>query len=163
MPDIPTPSQRHAEMEDDGDDVLALTSWNTPNMDCTLTRRTVTTSPPAEATVNLIEMYLSAYQTHDRVTMELILAAQFSYTSPAHRRLDRPGYFRHCWPASPHAAVHVERIFEKANEAFVTYQCELPNGTRFRNTAFFILQDGRIRHLHIYSDSPQDLLPVECV
>ncbi|SKA95131.1 Ketosteroid isomerase-related protein [Prosthecobacter debontii] len=115
-------------------------------------------SSPTE-TVSIIQTYFTAYEEGDRDTVSALLAEDFSFSSPLNHRVDRDSYFRNCWPMNPHITLHIERIFEKGNEAFVTYECERNDGTRFRNTGFFILRDGGIRHIHIYCDSPEDLAP----
>ena len=115
-------------------------------------------SSPLDA-VRIIQTYFTAYEEGDRDTVFTLLAEDFSFSSPLNYRVDRDTYFRNCWPMNPHITLHIERIFEKGNEAFVTYECERSDGTRFRNTGFFILRDGGIRHIHIYCDSPEDLAP----
>lgn len=114
---------------------------------------------PLPDAVKVIQKYFSAYEAGDRQTVDALLAEDFSFSSPLNHRVSRDSYFSHCWPMNPHITLHIERIFEKGNEAFVTYECERTDGTRFRNTAFFILRGPSIRHIHIYCDSPEDLAP----
>lgn len=91
--------------------------------------------------------------------MEHLLSRNFSFCSPLNHRIDRATYFRECWPSQPQQTIRIERIIEKGTEAFVTYECQRLDGTYFQNTGFFILEDDQIRHLHIYCDSPQDMMP----
>lgn len=115
---------------------------------------------PAPETVHIIRLYFSACEYRDRATLDHLLSTDFSFSSPLNHRMDRESYFRECWPMNPDHTIHIERIFEKGNEAFVTYECERADGTRFRNTGFFILREGIIRHIHIYCDSPEDIAPL---
>lgn len=110
---------------------------------------------PVEETPNLIRRYFSAYEAHDRETVERLMSPDFSFSSSLKNRLDREAYFRECWPISANVRIHIQRIIEKGREAFVSYECERPDGSRFQNTAFFILREDSIRHIHIYGGSSQ--------
>ena len=114
---------------------------------------------PSEATVKTLQRYFTAYEFQDREAMEHLLSRNFSFCSPLNHRIDRATYFRECWPIQPQQTIRIERIIEKGTEAFVTYECQRLDGTYFQNTGFFILEDDKIRHLHIYCDSPQDMMP----
>jgi hypothetical protein len=53
-------------------------------------------------------------------------------------RIDRATYLERCWLNSKHTkAIHIRKLFDRANEAFVLYDLEPDNGQPFRNTEFF--------------------------
>lgn len=159
----PAASSRHPAGDETED--VALAPWGGPDHE--LARKKSVTSvgslafPPSEEAAKTIEMYFSAYRCRDRATVNLLLSEDFSFTSPLDRRIDRSAFFQRCWPVQANTAFHIERILAKGTEAFVTYECEREDGTRFRNTAFFILRDDQIRHIHIYCDTPKDMVPVD--
>lgn len=160
---LPAAATRHpAPANEEG---VALSSQNRavpdPNRKSSMTSVGSLAFPPTEKATKTIEMYFSAYESRDRVATNLLLTPDFSFTSPLARRIDRDTFFQRCWPVSPNTTFHIERILAKDAEAFVTYECERSDGTRFRNTAFFMLREDQIRHIHIYCDTPKDMVPVE--
>jgi hypothetical protein len=50
-------------------------------------------------------------------------------------------------------AIRIEKLFEKGNEAFVRYECELKDGARFRNTEYLRIEGNKIREVEVYFGS----------
>lgn len=102
-------------------------------------------------TSDVIRMFITAYERHDRVTAEVLLTEDFTFTSPMESCMSREAYFEKLWlPDSHPRIVRIERLFEQGSEAFMTYERERKDGSKFHNTAFFILRDTRISHIHVY-------------
>ncbi|MDB5076044.1 MAG: nuclear transport factor 2 family protein [Chloroflexi bacterium] len=86
--------------------------------------------------------------------MEDLLGPDFTFTSPYDDHIDRTSYFDRCWPNNDmFRAVHVEKVFDDGDEAFVRYRAELKTGVNFRNTEFFRFEGGRIREIEVYFGS----------
>ncbi len=106
----------------------------------------------------LIHSCFAAYETKDRAALEGLLADDFTFSSPLDDHINRTRYFERCWPNSENLkAFHIEKMFEDGNEAFVTYEAEATDGSRFRNTEFFTANDaGQLSHVHVYFGSEPD-------
>src|SRR3954463_7390888 len=99
----------------------------------------------------ILRNVFAAYHAKDRATLERTFADDFSFTSPYDDGIDKSGYFERCWPGNERIKLNViERIFEKADEAFVTYKCTTHDGTEFRNTEFFRFDGDKIRSIEVY-------------
>ncbi|WP_367873637.1 nuclear transport factor 2 family protein [Luteolibacter sp. Populi] len=106
---------------------------------------------------DLARACFTAYDSRDREAMEHLLADDFTFSSPLDDRISRDRYFERCWPNDTGKQQrHILRTFAEGNEVFVTYECSRSDGSRFRNTEFFRIQDDRIKHVDVYfgSDDP---------
>lgn len=93
----------------------------------------------------------SAWETKDRSALEGLLADDFTFTSPNDDHINLAEYWKKCWPGSE--KIHTFRIlnlFEHGNEAFIRYECELKDGTKFRNTEYFRLEGNKIKEVDVY-------------
>jgi hypothetical protein len=72
----------------------------------------------------LIRIYFKAYETKDRSALE-----------------------------STTKTIHIRKLFDQANEAFVLYDLEPDNGQPFRNTEFFTGGGGKIKTIEVYFGS----------
>ena len=102
----------------------------------------------------LIRECFAAYQAKDRKVVAGLLSDDFTFSSPLDDNLSREQYFEECWPNSEHQRNHhIERLFFEGNEAFVTYECERMDGTKFRNAEFFTVDADKITHVDVYFGS----------
>jgi ketosteroid isomerase-like protein len=100
---------------------------------------------------DLIRKIFSTYETKDRKTCEDLLSDDFTFSSPRDDHISKTTYFERCWPNSEKfRAIHIEKLFEKDNEAFVRYRAELKDGTSFRNTEFIRVEGNKIREVDVY-------------
>jgi hypothetical protein len=104
---------------------------------------------------NLIRKCFSAWEAKDRETLEGLLAEDFTFTSPNDDdHFSKEEYWKKCWPGSEKIhAIRIEKLFEKRNEAFVRYECELKDGARFRNTEYFRIEGNKIKEVEVYFGS----------
>jgi ketosteroid isomerase-like protein len=99
----------------------------------------------------LIRGYFAAYESGDRKVIEDGFADDFTFTSPYDDAIDKPTYFERCWPNNERIRqFQIERIFERGDEAFVTYRIMTKNGDDFRNTEFFVFAGDRLKHVDVY-------------
>ena len=102
----------------------------------------------------LVRAYFAAYEARDRSALEELLALDFVFTSPLDLRLDRPAYFRRCWPFSEEVrAFDLERVFAQGDEVFVQYLCTTRSGPTINNTELFRALEGRIAEVVVYFGS----------
>lgn len=100
---------------------------------------------------DLVRKCFAAYESKDREAIEALLSEAFTFSSPLDDRISREKYFERCWPNSEHLrAFHLEKLFAEGNEAFVTYEAEQNDGSKFRNTEFFTSDGGKITHVDVY-------------
>ena len=68
--------------------------------------------------------------------------------------IDRATYLERCWPNSRYTkAIHIRKLFDQGNEAFVLYDLKPDNGQAFRNTEFFTRSAGKIDEIEVYFGS----------
>lgn len=86
----------------------------------------------------LVRRYFAAFESKDRKAIEELLSDDFTFNCPLDERIDKAQYFKRCWPNSEKTSTfHIEKLFEKEDEAFVLYECEQKAGAKFRNTEYF--------------------------
>ena len=94
----------------------------------------------------VVRKAFSAYEANDRDLVEEVLAEDFTFSSPPDPYLDRAQYFERCWPNSETIkAFRFRKILEENGEVFVTYELEKTDGSRGRNTEFFIVEGDKIK------------------
>lgn len=92
-----------------------------------------------------------AYETDDRETLERLIAADFTFTSPYDDGIDRKAYFERCWPNHETTAkMKIERIFIEGDSAFVTYLMKSTSGRSSRNTEYLSFRGGKIASVEVY-------------
>ena len=111
----------------------------------------------------LIRGYFKIWVVRDREAMERAVADDFHFTSPLDNRLDRETFFTRCWPGGDAmAAIEVQRVVpQDASQAFVTYELQMKDGRRFRNTEFITLREGKLIEVEVYFgwNIPHDAKP----
>jgi ketosteroid isomerase-like protein len=111
----------------------------------------------------LIRSYLDIWIARDRAAMEKAVADDFHFTSPLDNRLDRKTFFIRCWPGGDaFAAFSIRRIVPQDDKhAFVTYELEMKDGRRFRNSEFISVRDGQLTDVEVYFgwNIPHDATP----
>lgn len=92
-----------------------------------------------------------SYVDKDRPAIEALISEDFHFTSPLDNRINRQTYFERCWPNSANmATVDFKHIAVKDEKAFVTYECYLNDGKRFRNTELFTVREGKVADVEVY-------------
>ena len=106
---------------------------------------------PRMSKADIVRDCFAAYRMKDRRLLEVLLAEEFSFTSPYDDRIDRKTYFERCCPNSDRIASHVvEKIFVEGDEAFVRYRCLTREGKEFRNTELFTFDGDKVRQIEVY-------------
>jgi ketosteroid isomerase-like protein len=106
---------------------------------------------PERRASEVVRKAFSAYERGDRKLVEAVLADDFIFSSPPDPHLDRAGYFERCWPNNETIKTfRFEKTLEDDGEVFVTYELEKTDGSRGRNTEFFVVEDGKIKSEDVY-------------
>ncbi|MEP7031653.1 MAG: nuclear transport factor 2 family protein, partial [Pseudolabrys sp.] len=75
-----------------------------------------------------------AYQKQDRARAELLLADDFTFTSPYDDAIDRAAYFVRCWPTSGFfKGFVIEKVVQQGDDVFVNYKAITKDGREFHN------------------------------
>jgi len=99
----------------------------------------------------IVREYFAIYDERNREAAELVLAEDFTFSSPLDERIDRAEYFKRCWPdESGQHDRKIWKVFEDGDEVFITYECSRSDGSTFRNTEFFHVESDRIRHVEVF-------------
>jgi ketosteroid isomerase-like protein len=100
---------------------------------------------------DVVRQVFTAYETGDRNLVEAALSDDFTFSSPPDPHLDRALYFERCWPNNEAIKRFTFRkILERDGEVFVTYELEKSDGSRGRNTEYFVVEDRKIKHCDVY-------------
>jgi ketosteroid isomerase-like protein len=100
---------------------------------------------------DLVRNCFSAFLAKDRQTLEELLSDDFTFNSPRDDHIDKVTYFERCFPHGERFRTHhIEQLFVKDNEAFVRYQAELDDGSRFRNVEYFRIEENKIKEIDVY-------------
>lgn len=100
---------------------------------------------------DLIRRNFAAFLAGDAETLEELFSDDFTFTSPRDNHISKAAYFERCFPGSEQfRAFHIEKLFVQGNEAFVRYQAELKDGTKFRNTEYMRVEGNQIKEVDVY-------------
>lgn len=104
-----------------------------------------------EQITDVVHACFKSYVDKDRPAIEALISEDFHFTSPLDNRINRQTYFERCWPNSANmAAVDFKHIAVKDEKAFVSYECHLNDGKRFRNTELFTVIEGKVVDVEVY-------------
>src|SRR5262245_60274246 len=59
----------------------------------------------SQDTAGIVRACFTAYERKDRALIELLLAPDFTFSSPLDDCISRERYFERCWPNSEHAGI----------------------------------------------------------
>src|SRR6478752_2534868 len=97
---------------------------------------------------SLVRSLFDGYARHDRAAVESILADGLHFTSPYDNRLDRAGYFAHCWPPPKEiGSFDIVRMAEAGDTIYVTYDAD---GVGRNTEAITFDADDRVTEIEVY-------------
>ncbi|SDN77617.1 nuclear transport factor 2 family protein [Alkalicoccus daliensis] len=106
----------------------------------------------------LVESYFKAYETKDIGILKEILSQDFTFTSPADKRIGLEEYFERCWPGSKDIqAYSIQNLLTDGNEVFVRCECRLYSGDTFNNMEHFKFADSQIQEIIVYFGFEEDV------
>ena len=103
-------------------------------------------SPGNAEKEKLVNNYYEAYVKKDWHELELILADEFTFTSPnGDDHIDLNTYKERCWPNAQNTKrFELEKLVIDGDNAFVIYNGLTNKGEIFRNTEYFKFKNGKI-------------------
>jgi uncharacterized protein (TIGR02246 family) len=100
---------------------------------------------------DLVRGCYAAYTTGDRSAMEVLLAEDFTFSSPMDDHINRVAFFERCWPNHEgHSGFEIETLMAEGDEVLVTYSGRRNNGVLFRNTEKFTCRDGKVKSVEVF-------------
>jgi ketosteroid isomerase-like protein len=89
--------------------------------------------------------------TGDRQTLDIILADDFTFTSPNDDHLTKLQYWEICWANQNQIEnIEIEVILTNNREGFIRYVGQQKDGSNFRNTEYYQFENGKIRSVEVY-------------
>ena len=106
-------------------------------------------SPKNEET---IRKYYKAWQIKDWRPMDLLLADDFTFSSPVDEHISKSAFKKGCWDTQValierHDLTHV---IGTGSEAFVMYVCHTTTAKTFRNVEYLRLKDQQVEAIECY-------------
>jgi ketosteroid isomerase-like protein len=106
-------------------------------------------SPKSEKT---IRKYYSAWAKKDWHPVDILLADDFTFSSPLDDHISKSDFKTGCWETQN---AYIERFDLKEvigtdKEAFVIYVCHTTNGKTFQNVEYFQLREDKVTAVECY-------------
>ena len=99
----------------------------------------------------IVRAQFEAFRDRRREDSEVLLAADFTFTSPYDDAISRDAFFERCWPNGDRFEdLRIERVAPDADGAYVTYLVTTDSGDQFRNSEYLTVSDGQIYSVHVY-------------
>lgn len=100
----------------------------------------------------IVRKWYRAWEGKHWSQLEVLLADNFTFTSPIDAHISTRDYKKGCWNTQIDFIDHfdLERVSGNGNEAFVKYLCHTKNGKSFRNVEYFRVEDGRVESVECY-------------
>ncbi len=99
-----------------------------------------------------VRKYYGAWETKDWHQIDMMLAGDFTFSSPLDDRISRSAYKAKCWDTQIAyiAKFDLKQVTGTDNDAFVLYVCHTTNGKTFRNVEYFQFGDGKVKSVECY-------------
>jgi ketosteroid isomerase-like protein len=106
-------------------------------------------SPKNEETVR---KYYKEWETKDWHPLDILLADDFTFTSPVDDHISKSAFKAGCWDTQIAfiERMDLKQVIGTGNEAFVMYVCHTKNGKTFRNVEYLRLRDERVEAIECY-------------
>jgi ketosteroid isomerase-like protein len=100
----------------------------------------------------MIRKYYAAWDTKDWHAIDMLLAEDFTFSSPLDDHIRKSDFKAKCWDAQ---IAFIDRfdlkhVIGTGNEAFVMYVCHTANAKTLRNVEYFQLRDDKVRAVECY-------------
>jgi ketosteroid isomerase-like protein len=99
----------------------------------------------------IIRKYFTAFMDKNWENFEGLLNDDFIFSSPKDDFINKDEHLKSCmFHSSKFKSINIETIFAEGNEAFVRYKADMIGGNTFRNTEFFVTENGKIKSIDVY-------------
>jgi ketosteroid isomerase-like protein len=99
-----------------------------------------------------IRKYYAAWEGKDWRPIDLLLAEDFTFTSPVDDHISKSAFKARCWDTQNAfiKRLDLERVTGAGNDAFVMYVGHTTNGKTFRNVEYLRLSDEKVLAIECY-------------
>lgn len=107
-------------------------------------------NPKNEQTVR---KYYAAWETRDWHALDVLLADDFTFTSPnKDDHISKSVFKTRCWEPNVNLIEHfdLQQIVGNGNDAFVMYVLHIKNGRTIENIEHFQMRDGKVEAVRCY-------------
>jgi ketosteroid isomerase-like protein len=99
-----------------------------------------------------VRKYYAAWDTKDWHSIDILLAVDFTFSSPLDDHLSKSDFKAGCWDTQ---MAYIDRfdlkqVIGTESDAFVLYVCHTTNGKTFRNVEYFQLRDDKVKAVECY-------------
>jgi len=107
---------------------------------------------PRSKSREIVRKYYAAWETKDWHPVDILLADDFTFSSPLDDHISKSDFKAGCWDTQ---IAYIDRfdlkqVIGTTNEAFVMYVCHTTNGKTFRNVEYFRLRDDKVKAVECY-------------
>jgi ketosteroid isomerase-like protein len=100
----------------------------------------------------VVRKYYAAWETKDWHAIDILLAEDFTFSSPLDDHISKSDFKAGCWDTQ---VAYIDRFDLKQvigtdTEAFVMYVCHTTNGKTFQNVEHFQLREGKVKAVECY-------------
>ncbi len=100
----------------------------------------------------VVRKYYAAWETKDWRPIDILLADDFTFSSPLDDHINKSDFKAGCWDTQ---IAYIDRFDLKQvigtdNEVFVMYVCHTTNGRTFRNVEYFQLREDKVKAVECY-------------
>ena len=110
--------------------------------DCPCARTRAELSPENE---EIVRKYYKAWEGKDWHPLDILLADDFTFTSPVDDHISKSAFKKGCWDTQIALIERhdLKQVIAAGNEAFVMYVCHTTSGKAFRNVEYLRLKGER--------------------
>ncbi len=108
---------------------------------------------PGMTNEEIIRKYYAAWEKKDWGPLDMLLADNFTFTSPNHDdHISKSAFKARCWESQIDLIerFELERVIESGKDAFVKYLCRTKNGKSFRNVEYLRFRDEKVEAIEVY-------------
>jgi len=100
----------------------------------------------------VVRKYYAAWETKDWHPVDILLADDFTFSSPLDDHISKSDFKAGCWDTQ---IAYIDRfdlnqVIGTDNDVFVMYVCHTTNGRTFRNVEYFQLREGKVKAVECY-------------
>jgi ketosteroid isomerase-like protein len=104
-------------------------------------------------TEDIVHKYYAAWEKKDWRPFDILLADDFTFTSPNNDdHISKSAFKKGCWESQADfiERFDLERVIGHGNDAFVLYVCRTKNGKSFRNVEYLRTKDDKLEAIEVF-------------
>jgi ketosteroid isomerase-like protein len=107
---------------------------------------------PRSKAQEIVRKYYAAWETKDWHPVDILLADDFTFSSPLDDHISKSAFKSGCWDTQIAYIdkFDLKQVIGNNDAAFVLYVCHTSNGKTFQNVEFFRLAEGKVKAVECY-------------